>query len=100
MKAKAIPKYLVIWFIFCLPVCPCFLSSVKYGIISICNSCIIIDAVIYGITPNANIEKFFNAPPPIVFINSRKPKLLVKSSVPGTLIEHPNINIVNATKVK
>ena len=48
------------------------------------------DAVMYGITPRAKIEKFFNAPPPIVLINSRKPKLLVKSFVPGTLVEIPN----------
>ena len=100
IKAKAIPKYLVIWFIFWRPVCPCFLNSVKYGMMSICNNCIIIDAVMYGITPNANIEKFLSAPPPIVLINSKNPKFFVKSSVPGTLIEIPNINIVNAIKVK
>ena len=58
-----------------------------------------IDAVIYGITPNAKIEKFLSAPPPMVLISSKKPKLFVKSSVPGTLIEIPKINTVNASKV-
>ena len=59
-----------------------------------------IDAVMYGITPRAKIEKFFNAPPPIVLINSKKPKFFVKSSVPGTLIEIPSMKTVKATKVK
>ena len=58
------------------------------------------DAVMYGITPNAKIEKFFNAPPPMVLINSRNPRLLVKSSVPGTRIEIPNMKIINAPRVK
>ena len=60
----------------------------------------IIDAVIYGITPNANIEKFFSAPPPIVLINSKNPKFFVKFSVPGTLIDIPNMKTVKAIKVK
>ena len=54
-----------------------------------------IDAVMYGITPRANIEKFFKAPPPMVLINSKNPKLLVRSCVPGTLIDIPNMNINN-----
>ena len=59
-----------------------------------------IDAVIYGITPNAKIEKFFSAPPPSVLINYKNPKLLVKSSVPGTRIEIPSMKIINAARVK
>ena len=59
-----------------------------------------IDAVIYGITPKANIEKFLSAQPPIVLINYRKLNLLVNSSVPGTLIEIPNMKIINAPSVK
>ena len=51
----------------------------------------IIDAEMYGITPKANIEKFFSAPPPIVLSNSRNPKLLLKLSVPGTLILIPKM---------
>ena len=54
----------------------------------------------YGITPKAKIEKFLIAPPPIVFNNSRKPKLFSKSSVPGTLIEIPNIKIVTRNLFK
>ena len=54
----------------------------------------------YGITPNAKIEKFLSAPPPIVLINSRKPKFLVKSSVPGTLTEIPTMNTVRHANVK
>ena len=52
------------------------------------------------LTPNANIEKFLRAPPPIVLINSKKPRLFVKFSVPGTLIEIPRINTVRQTNVK
>ena len=54
----------------------------------------------YGITPKANIEKFLRAPPPIVLINSKKPKLLVKFSVPGTLIEIPKMKTVKHSNVK
>ena len=54
----------------------------------------------YGITPKAKIEKFLIAPPPIVFNNSRNPKLLSKLSVPGTLIDIPRMNNANAPKVK
>ena len=47
-----------------------------------------------------DIEKFFKAPPPIVLINSKNPKLLVRSLVPGTLIDIPNMNIIKAPRVK
>ena len=33
-------------------------------------------------------------------INSKNPKLLVRSLVPGTLIDIPNMNIIKAPRVK
>ena len=47
-----------------------------------------------------NIENFSKAPPPIAFKSSKKPKLPVKSVVPGTLIEHPNMNSDKTPSVK
>ena len=57
-------------------------------------------AVIYGDTPRAKILKFLRAPPPIALINSKKPKFLVISCVPGTRKFVPTININNAPNVK
>ena len=58
-----------------------------------------IDALIYGPTPNANIENDSNAPPLIAFHNSKNPKSFVNALVPGTVIEVPNVNINNTNNV-
>src|SRR5699024_11510388 len=43
---------------------------------SICNNCIMMDAVMYGIIPIAKMEKFCKAPPPNVF---KKPNTFSRS---------------------
>ena len=58
------------------------------------------DAVIYGITPNANIEKVLKLPPLIRFNKSKKPKFCVIVFAPGTIILVPSPNIASTNKVK
>ena len=58
-----------------------------------------IDAVIYGVIPKANIENCFSPPPLIAFNSSRNPKSPVISFIPGTVIVLPKQNITKAPSV-
>ena len=94
-----IPVTLVIWFNFLLPVPPCLDNSDRYGTISAASNWIIICAVMYGVTPNANILARWKAPPLIASNTSSTDIPLVLALTPGTIIAVPILNTNNAAKV-
>ena len=59
-----------------------------------------IDAVIYGDTPNAKMEKDFNPPPDIKLKISKKPNSSYTVLIHGTVIVLPNANTPKQNSVK
>src|SRR3989338_5997576 len=92
-------RYRVYWLIFCLPYSPSFERFSNAGMI-IVKSWTMIEAVIYGATPIATMEKFSNPPPEKIFSKPRswllrKSAFKLSTSTPGKGIDAENRNITS-----
>ena len=94
----------VAWFNLRRPTSPCFDHSTNFGTISICKSWITMEAVIYGETPMAKIEKFCMALPLTIFNMFRKGSSEMVcnrlASTPGTVMWAPKRKTNSAKIVK
>ena len=84
---------LVIFSTLILPLSPCLFNLAKGGITSAESNWIIIEAVIYGVTPKAKMENLVNPPPPSKFMIPKKEPSLKDTLwfrvAPGIVIKQP-----------
>ena len=72
MMLRTTVPYRVYWVIFFLPCSPSFDNRSRCGITTV-NNCKIIEALIYGMIPNAKTESLSSAPPENI---SKRPKIV------------------------
>ncbi len=86
MRPRTRVKYLVTLSFFFLPLLPSLFHLARTGITSIESNSMMMEAVIYGETPNENNENLSKVPPPSRFIMPNIPLLVADALMASALI--------------